>query len=287
MLFPSPRIEGPRPARRLAATLAVLGWLSLGFPANPWADSPLPDRLERLNERLAASPDDSRLLLERSRLRWRAGDGPGALLDLERVDALDPAWIGETATRRAGILLDMGAHPEAWDALQPAFDLGEPPAEAFLVRARLLARTDPLGAALDYGRALDGLGHDPQVEVDRCRAWGEADYPDRMRAQVTAALDAMGPVPGLWELALECLSPEVILAHVATWQESSHANPLYEVDRARALDSMGRTLEAEAAWTLVLDHLDRLCRDGCAPARAELARTVRTRLDLNQEKNPQ
>lgn len=61
--------------------------------------------IEQLTQRIEASPDDERLLLERGKLHWQRRDIPACLADYDAAIALNPASPArELKTMVLGIL---------------------------------------------------------------------------------------------------------------------------------------------------------------------------------------
>lgn len=158
-----------------------------------------PFEIEQLNERLAATPGNPELTLERSRLHAVGGNYQAALADLDWVRQVS-GDSGDRRLRRAKLLMRLGRYEEALADNRAALQLdsgyhdSEQLAEIYVGLGRyqealtaLDDREDPVDATLSptvewlYAAAFRGLGKEVearerfakarQIQPGYCRHW--------------------------------------------------------------------------------------------------------------------
>lgn len=212
-----------------------------GAEAHPGYDA----RLESLSERIAASPSDRGLRLQRAEAYRRAGHFHDALRDLAVIAREDP---DDTAMRieRALVHIARGRARAAERDLDAAIDRGPASATAHWERAKLHEVAGRLAAAREDLDAAIALGGTPDLYLDRARV-------DAAQGDLVAA--AAGLAQGCSEL-----SDPVVLRLALVDAERRRGAP---AEALAVVDAMLVTAPRRADWVLLRgDVLGELGRDG-------------------------
>ena len=209
----------------------ALGVCWLEVAAAAWGHGDEHEAIEKLSERIKASPESARLPLERAALYARHGEFALALQDLEKAEALDENLDAARALR-ARIWWKMGKPTDA-RALQETYLQKHP--EDDQVR-------------FDYTDTLAALGEIPAAlrELDALVARNEHPSPDVVarRIELTELHGADGAAQ-----ALDWLSGFL----------KSHPLPVFEEAALRFEIKLGRNSEA-------LQRMDRMIAGSARPA---------------------
>ncbi|MFK7987302.1 MAG: tetratricopeptide repeat protein [Sandaracinaceae bacterium] len=273
-----------RPA--LAAALLSFLWAA---PAH--ADLPLPERLARLDARLAVAPGDTDLHLERAELLLRAGREREALTELDLLDALRP-----DATRsdrmRARVLFESGLESDALALLSLAITDHDALASRRL-RATFYSRLGRLEEALlDYDVVVR-TAPDLETELARGRVLERLGRFDEAALSYETTLARTGATAARTALIAaerQRGAPQRALPHVDALIAASRVAPRWRVLRAEVLVAMGRDDSAREELDRALAEADRMVRRRASPlslmerGRVHLARGERAaaRADLQQ-----
>jgi tetratricopeptide (TPR) repeat protein len=249
-----------------------------------YAHGPLHDQIETLSRQITDQPQNARLHLRRGELYRLDGRISAAEADYDRAARLEPE-LHEVHLARARLWLDDGRPAEAL-AQVDAFLACEPDrAEAFLVRARALAALQRVGDAIaEMDRAITHAASPrPAHYLERARLIVESGGVLQRAAAGTSAEASAGPrdaaggndavdraIRGLDE-GITRLGPVVTLQWYAIDLETERERydaALARLDRiavqytrkemllkrcGELLESAGRLLEAQAAYTDALD----------------------------------
>ena len=209
----------------------ALGVCWLEVAAAAWGHGDEHEAIEKLSERIKASPESARLPLERAALYARHGEFALALQDLEKAEALDEN-LDAVRALRARIWWKMGK-PTVARALQETYLQKHP--EDDQVR-------------FDYTDTLAALGEIPAAlrELDALVARNEHPSPDVVarRIELTELHGADGAAQ-----ALDWLSGFL----------KSHPLPVFEESALRFEIKLGRISEA-------LQRMDRMISGSARPA---------------------
>ncbi|MEI6653436.1 MAG: tetratricopeptide repeat protein [Verrucomicrobiota bacterium] len=243
---------------RLGWWLAA-GWLGT-FAASGHGD--VHARIEGMSQRIATSPADARLYLQRAELFRQHEQWQAAFADCDKAEQLDPAI--DAALLRGRCLLE-AARPA--DAL-PVLDgyLGRHPqhTQAWVCRARVLTRLKRHAAAIaDYREALQ---RSPRPEPDLVQECADALAALGKISEAVQVLDdglaKLGAVPSL---ALHAMDIEAAagnfvaaLARVETLRKAAPRPEPWMAKRASLLAQAGRMQESQAAWQALVGHLSAL-----------------------------
>lgn len=244
----------------LALSIALAG-LS---PSRAAADRPLTEDLEEVTERIALSPGEVSLLLERSELFLQEARPEDALVDLRLAGAIAPG-DPRIAAQRAAVLFVMGRDDEALAEIEACLALraAGPTFTDLALRARILARLGRTADAIDeYGAAL-ALRDDVELYLERGRLLERAGRLDEAAQHYGDGLRALGGAVVLRLAAIELdlrrgpAHAERALVRIDEVLAAAPARARWLLLRGRALDVLGRAAEARAARVEALAEIDR------------------------------
>lgn len=191
----------PRPAHRRWIVASALLFAAPLFAASPArAHGLLHERIADVSARIAASPTDAQLLLERAELHRLHGELEAARVDLDRAARLDPLLPGVALCR--GVLeLEAGQPEAAVRSLRGCIARAPHDGDAAWWLGRALgAAGDRAEAAQVLKRALPELARaTPGHYLELAEALRAADAEDREEAArwLRRGISALGPVASL------------------------------------------------------------------------------------------
>ena len=238
-------------SRAAALLLALLSATLLS------AHPDIEEALTRLSARLAASPRDAALYLERGELYAQHEDWPSAEANYLRAAELDPR-LPRLALARGALALATGHPDEACTWLEHALAAAPADPAALVLRARARAKLGDRSAAVaDYSAAFRVLAS-PAPELFLERAALFASPADALRS-LDEGIARLGPV---MSLHLRALDLEVSLSRLAAalarldgLAAASERPELWLKRRGDILTAAGRTSDARAAYAAALAAL--------------------------------
>ena len=263
-----------KPAIWLAAALVAV-------PYSAWAHPEILDRLEALDQEIAAAPDSALLYLKRGELFRRHGEVDRARDDFEHARSLDPKLIA-VDYHMGRLWLDVGeplrarAHLDRYLAARPL----DP--DAFLVRARAATRLGDASQAVEDLSRVIALTQQPTADlfVERARTQ-MSQGPKGLEAAargVAEGLVRLGPLVSLVDLAVEIDvargAPLAALDHLRLLPDKLKAHPKWLARRADLLLQAGRKDEAVVGYEQAMAAIQTL-PNSRRSSRAMLALKVR------------
>lgn len=246
----------------LVAAGCLLALLLGSSPAIAHGD--LHEQIVALTRRLAATPHDATLYLQRGEA-YRAHHEPArARADYDRALALNPSLDGARLAR-ARLLVAMGRAAEAGDDLDVFLTRHPRHVTATLTRARARRDLGDLrGAVADYDAVLADRP-DPDVGLERARllaATGLAADRRAAGAGLEHLMTRLGPIVTL-DLEVVALlerggDVDEALAHVERVLVRDPAQVQWLIGKAELLHRAGRLAEARQAYLHASDRLDAL-----------------------------
>ena len=218
------------------------------------------EELQRIDELIAASPDNGELWFHRGYLNFLHGDWRQSLLDVEQAERLAPGKHPVGLVR--GQALMAGDQFEAARAVLDEFVRSHPEvSEGYAARARVLLKlAKPDEAVADFEAALAKLTHpEPDLYVETADAMIAQKHPENAVRVLQAGMRKLGEIPSLALKALELESAlglyDAALSRVAAMQKTAPRPEPWMARRADLLTQAGRTEEARAAWTALRDRI--------------------------------
>ena len=245
----------------LALLLTALPQVAL---ANPRTE----DELAALNARIAASPTDVDLLLQRAELRLREAEPEAALADLRLVEAIRPA-DPRLSLLRGWLDFERGADERAVVELETYVARTGGTVFAHALLGRLHERNDRLAEAVaSYDDALVH-GDDVDVYLRRGRLLAVMGRLDRAAAGYEAGLAATGAVAlrvALVELETRRGRYDRALALVEDGERRAGNDGRWLLRRADVLEAAGRSAEAQRVRRSALAEAERRLARRPSPA---------------------
>ncbi len=247
-----------------------------------------PTEAEAADARVRSRPRDAEAWLARAQLRFRWGDAPGALADLDRARRLG-AHPSRFALERGLALLEVGKVESAEERLRDFLERHPHHVQARASRGRALAL---LGRPAEAARELEhAIGRSaaptPDLYLSRARALLEAEAGDPSRAleSLEEARARLGPLVVLESYALDLEQSDgrfdAALARVERLAAGSPRQESWLIRRAAILARIGRPGDAAASLRMALLAIERLPphrRSARATARLE----AKARLSLER-----
>jgi tetratricopeptide (TPR) repeat protein len=272
------------PAPACARVALVAAMLTLGAPPFSAHDD-VAVRIAALSAQLSTGRTAD-LLVRRAELYRQAGKRTEALADLlaaEQLDASHPA----VDLVRAHVHFDAGRWTDATNAATSVLARAPSDSDALILRARAAVRLGDRSRALDdYSAALRAQPN-PDVYIERARAYDASSA--RGRQQALASLDEgiarLGPIV---TLQLEAIHIEVALGRfdaaltrVDLLRAQASRHDAWLARRGAILEKAGRLEEARAAYAEALDALKRL-PDRTRSTRASIELAARLHADIRR-----
>jgi tetratricopeptide (TPR) repeat protein len=205
--------------------------------------------LEELNARIAATPSNPELYLERGELYAKHQEWLFAEANFLRAAELAPS-LPRLDCARGSLALAMGAYPEARLHLDRALKLNSRDAEALILRSRARAAVDDrTGALTDLETALKCLPNPrPELFLERAALLAPAEA---IRS-LDAAIARLGPVHTLELRALELEETagliDAALVRLITIAAHTERKEMWHKRRGDLLARAGRMKEARNAY---------------------------------------
>jgi len=241
---------------RIVLFLAACFALLTPARAHPGTDVAITD----LSALIVTAPASADLYLRRALCYVEHARWAEAGADLALAAKLEPAHP-DLPLARAEFHLARRDYPAAIRTLDPVLQAQPDNPAPRILRARAFALDNNSGAALaDFRAALAALP-EPKPEL-----WLEANTliadPAAALADLDAGIARIGPAPALIEraLALELSlhRPDSALARLAQLADAAERPELFLKRRGDLFTSLGRTVEARAAYTAALVSISRL-----------------------------
>jgi tetratricopeptide (TPR) repeat protein len=267
----------------------LLSWaLASSFAAaNAFAHGDVHDRIVALTKQIADTPTNASLYFQRADLYRTDGDWTNALIDLNHVARLDRSIKRVDYMR--GLVQHEANQPQAALAPLDRYLADKPPdAEAYTVRARVLAKLGRHSVAVDdYTTAIKTSSTaNPELFIERSaslRAMGKIEEGIR---GLDEGIRKLGPLVTLElpavDLELALKHYDAALARIDAVTARLQRKETWLVRRAEILHSAGREDEARKNYYAALEAINRL-----PPAHRgtrmmlELEARIRTALAIN------
>jgi predicted Zn-dependent protease len=252
------------PWRSVRVVLAcVFALVFYGTAARSHAHGTHSSLMARVDERLAAQPENGGLWFQRAVLQFEHEDHAAAAVDFAKAEKFAPGeypvlwWQGR-------VLDEQGKTVEA----RKAFDdfLAKVPNHhaALASRARVQMKLGAPGQALDDFRAA--LANCPKAEpdlvVEVATALASYDCTDEAIRVLEAGMQRIGPIPGLQLKLLEVEENaerfDAALARVDGFQKSAIRPEPWMQKRAMIFAKAGRLSQSRGAWSALAAHLKSL-----------------------------
>lgn len=248
------RLTAQEDARLLAENRSVL-------PGRARNRGAFLEELSRLDEQVAAAPDDAHLKYERGLLRLMNGDTDAALADLDESERLAPGqW--PTDVVRAQVFAVRGKLADAEKLLSAAIVHRPDNSTALAARGRIrLAQGNAAAAISDFRESIVLLSHpssDDYLEA------ADVLYSNGNDAEALSILNSasqsLGNVPALltraiaWEVSGKHY--DAALEHLRAMESSSPTPLIWQAKRARLLAQSGRPDESQKLWRSIQQSLD-------------------------------
>ncbi|GEP44388.1 tetratricopeptide repeat protein [Brevifollis gellanilyticus] len=218
------------------------------------------DELLRIGHELETKPEDSSLYRQRAVLHMGHEDWQAALVDLERVDRLQPDASDTNGLRGQALNL-----AKQWAAAQAVLSqhltLHPDDGDALFQRGRARRHLDDKQAAVtDYRAAFEKEGARQTEQVSEiAEVIAEQDGADEAAFFLEQVLVKAGNEPGLLQqvidLYLRSGQVEPALRHLESLQRVMPRPEPIMARRAQILSEAGRQAEAREAWTSLRTHL--------------------------------
>lgn len=239
-----------------AAAFALALFSAVAACAHPEIE----DALARLSDRLAATPNDATLYLERGELYAKHEDWTTAEANYLRAAELSPQ-LPRLALARGALALSTGHAAEARPFFDRAVAAAPADPEARILRARALAQLGLRPAALaDYAVAFEHLpAPSPELFLERAALF--AAPADAVRS-LDEAIERLGPVISLHLRALDLEVSlgriDAALARLDLLATGSERPEQWLKRRGDVLAAAGRPAEARAAYAKARNAIARL-----------------------------
>ena len=236
------------------------------------------EELQRANEQITASPDESKLWYQRSLLLLADGQFQQALLDCDEADRLTPDEL-PTGYVRGQALAGLGEVEKGRAVLDDFVEKFSEHIRARAARARVLIELHQPDLALeDYRRALKISAEKPDIDLllEAVIAFEANGHRDEAMEALDRGLVTLGDVPSLLLRALEMEATagkyDAALSRVDALAKTAPKQEPWMAKRAELLARSGRTADARTAWRALIRHLDTLPNlERGQPAMAHLA----------------
>ncbi len=284
--------------RRLYIKSSIALAIALSVPGLPdFAHPGLDEQIAEVTSRLTATPRDAELYLRRAELHRAHRDWAAAQADYVRCRELKPA-LAIVDLAEGQMLLEAGRPAEARRRVDRFLERSPEHSEALAARARTRAITgDPLGAALDFTRALATGDREHRARIDyfheRARALlaAGAAHRERALAGVDEGLTDLGRPITLELLALEIETAlarwDTALSRIDRLAAGAARRESWLLRRAEILELAGRPEPARAAFEATLRAVDELSESRRATRAVQelvaAARAGLTRLDPDKQ----
>ena len=241
----------------------LLAMLAFFASATARAHGSFHERIAQLAAIIERTPDDARAHFELAELFCRHGDWAFTLGSADSADEFKPATY-PTDLLRGEAHLGLGRPSSARVALDRFLATRPGHARALVLRARAITAIDGHSAALaDYRAALQTPAPpDPDHVREATDALVASGHRDEALQSLRRALASPGPDPALLQhtLQLEIAAGHIdeALTRIAALEAGAPRREPWMVRRAQVLTAAQRTVEARAAWTDLLRHLDAL-----------------------------
>ena len=232
---------------RLIAALCVLA------PNAARAHGDVHEEIAALTKRLAETPADAKLYLQRGELHRAHQDWPAAAADFDKAEALDPALVFVDLAR-GGMLGEAGRTDAAKAALDRLISRRPDHAPAYAARARVLAQALSWEAAAeDFARAIaHSKEPEPVLYIERGRAFRAMRKMDEAIRALDEGIARMGPLIVLMQAALDLETEDgrtdAALARLGKITDASPRKERWLARRGVLLEKAGRTDAAREAF---------------------------------------
>ena len=228
------------------------------------AEDDVAEGLEAVNKRIQASPEDGRLLVERSRLLIMAQNFDQALADLDQANRLTP--LPEIDREKAQVYLAAGWYETGLEHANRHLARFADDVDGYLVRARLNARLGRTGeAGADFGSVLERMKKPTlglYLERAQVLATQDGAYLNEALNTINQGIKNLGPVVTLENAALEIEMRQgrydAAIARVDEVTERMPRKDTWLARRGDILVQAGRLAEARRAYQQALDAINKL-----------------------------
>ena len=263
---------------RLLALLCILA------PAAAHAHGDVHEEIVAVTKRIATTPADAKLYLQRGELHRAHQDWTAAAADFDQAEELDPALVFVDLAR--GEMLGEARRTEAAKAALDRFISRRPDdAMGYASRARVLAEAMSWQAAEeDFARAIARSKEpEPTLFIERSRAFRAMEKMDDAIRALDEGIARMGPLIVLMQAALdleaEAGRTDAALARLAKIIDASPRKERWLARRGALLEQAGRTDAAREAFAAAQSALAAVPADRRATAAMQdLAKTIDTAL---------
>jgi tetratricopeptide (TPR) repeat protein len=248
---------------RFPRFISLLALASAFATANVFAHGDVHERIVALTDQIARTPTNASLYFQRADLYRVDGDWTNALIDLNHVARLDRSLKRVDFVR--GLVQYEANQPQAALAPLNRYLTDKPPdAEAYTVRARVLAKLGRHGGAVDdYTTAIKtSQAVNPELFIERAaslRAMGKLEEAVR---GLDEGIRKFGPLVTLElpavdiEIALK--NYDAALARIDAVTARLQRKETWLVRRAEILRTAGREDEAKKNYYAALEAITRL-----------------------------
>ena len=231
--------------------------------ANVFAHGDVHDRIVALTQQIAQSSSNAAsLYFQRAELYRIDGDFTNALVDLARVEKLDPSVV-RVGYCRGRVLFEANRLQEALPPLDK-YLAGKPKdADAYTVRARTLKKLGRFQAAVDdYTVAIAQSTPGPEMFIERAEAYRGMGKPDAAIGSLEEGIRKMGPLVTLQlpaiDLEVSLKRYDAALARIDTVSARLQRKETWLVRRADVLRQAQREEEARKTYMEALAAIERL-----------------------------
>ena len=232
---------------RLIAVLCILA------PHAAHAHGDVHEEIAEFTKRIAASPADAKLYLQRGELHRAHQDWPAAAADFDKAEELDPALVFVDLSR--GEMLGEAGRTDAAKAALDRFLSRRPDdATGYAARAQVLAQALSWEAAAeDFARAIAHAKEpEPALFIERGRAFRAMRKMDDAIRALDEGIARMGPLIVLMQAALdletEAGRTDAALARIGKIIDASPRKERWLTRRGALLEKAGRTDAAREAF---------------------------------------
>ena len=232
----------------------LLALLCLLAPAAALAHGDVHEEIAATTKRIAESPADAKLYLQRGELHRAHQDWTAAAADFDKAQELDPTLVFVDLAR--GAMLGEARRTEAAKVALDRFISRRPDdAAGYIARARVLAEAESWQAAAeDFAQAIARSKEpEPTLFIERSRAFREMKKMDDAIRALDEGIARMGPLIVLMQAALdletEAGRTDAALARVGKIIDASPRKERWLTRRGALLEKAGRADAAREAFT--------------------------------------
>ena len=243
------------PSKLLGFLWATLAMAYMAVPVPALAHADINVRIAGINARIAATPDDPQLYLQRGELHRAHREWSAALDDYQHAARLAPG-LPEVDYYTGRMWLEAGRPDLARPGLDRFLAVRPGHADALLTRSRALAKLgEGRAAVVDLTRAiafLDPPAPEHYLERAQVLVGMSADHVDEALRGIDKGIATLGPLVTLVQFAVEVEAGrrhhDAALARVASLPRALSATPMWLARRADILLAAGRAAEARTAY---------------------------------------